>query len=305
MARIRQFAKDMGLSYNKAKRLVNKGRKLKDGGSSILESTMNKAKMVKAEKGKITKIDPKGKNLNRAKMGQFNNIANAAREGKISATEAQRRIQKLILAKQKGGGFDAEFEALQALNKEFEKARQKPEAQKRKESLQKEIKKTKDKSTKSLLNRELKAGGKKGINRNLLRDKFLTDAELKKKYPERYKTVKPSGRTYPYPGDKNPGKPTQKPTMTREEQVKEVKKDIKKASPKKKLILKGGAPGFDRSPMSKYHISKKFNKGGAAFPDLSGDGKVTKKDILIGRGVIKKSRGGGIAVQGTGFKGVY
>ena len=24
------------------------------------------------------------------------------------------------------------------------------------------------------------------------------------------------------------------------------------------------------------------------FPDLSGDGKVTKKDILIGRGVIKK-----------------
>jgi hypothetical protein len=24
------------------------------------------------------------------------------------------------------------------------------------------------------------------------------------------------------------------------------------------------------------------------FPDLSGDGKVTKKDILMGRGVIKK-----------------
>jgi len=28
------------------------------------------------------------------------------------------------------------------------------------------------------------------------------------------------------------------------------------------------------------------------FPDLSGDGKVTKKDILMGRGVIKKKRGG-------------
>jgi|TARA_R100000655_G_scaffold75991_1_gene114953 hypothetical protein len=24
------------------------------------------------------------------------------------------------------------------------------------------------------------------------------------------------------------------------------------------------------------------------FPDLSGDGKVTKKDILMGRGIIKK-----------------
>jgi len=28
------------------------------------------------------------------------------------------------------------------------------------------------------------------------------------------------------------------------------------------------------------------------FPDLSGDGKVTQKDILIGKGVINKKRGG-------------
>ena len=28
------------------------------------------------------------------------------------------------------------------------------------------------------------------------------------------------------------------------------------------------------------------------FPDLSGDGKITMKDILIGRGVIKKKSGG-------------
>ena len=28
------------------------------------------------------------------------------------------------------------------------------------------------------------------------------------------------------------------------------------------------------------------------FPDLSGDGKVTQKDILIGRGVVKKKAGG-------------
>ena len=51
-------------------------------------------------------------------------------------------------------------------------------------------------------------------------------------------------------------------------------------------------------------------KEGGAFPDLSGDGKVTQKDILIGRGVIKKkmggiARGGGAAIQGTKFKGVY
>ena len=33
-------------------------------------------------------------------------------------------------------------------------------------------------------------------------------------------------------------------------------------------------------------------KGGKAFPDLNKDGKVTFKDVLIGRGVVKKSKGG-------------
>jgi len=46
----------------------------------------------------------------------------------------------------------------------------------------------------------------------------------------------------------------------------------------------------------------KANKG--AFPDLSGDGKVTQKDILIGRKVIKK-RGGGAAIRGMNFKGNF
>ena len=36
----------------------------------------------------------------------------------------------------------------------------------------------------------------------------------------------------------------------------------------------------------------KLKAGG--FPDMSGDGKVTKKDVLIGRGVIKKQKGGEI-----------
>jgi hypothetical protein len=36
----------------------------------------------------------------------------------------------------------------------------------------------------------------------------------------------------------------------------------------------------------------RMNKGGEAFPDLSGDGNVTQKDILIGKGVIKKAKGG-------------
>ncbi len=35
----------------------------------------------------------------------------------------------------------------------------------------------------------------------------------------------------------------------------------------------------------------KMKKGGSKFPDLTGDGKVTRADILKGRGVIKKTGG--------------
>ena len=36
----------------------------------------------------------------------------------------------------------------------------------------------------------------------------------------------------------------------------------------------------------------RFKDGGEAFPDLSGDGEITQEDILIGKGVIKKAKGG-------------
>ena len=51
------------------------------------------------------------------------------------------------------------------------------------------------------------------------------------------------------------------------------------------------------SKLSKITQKKpQFNKGGrvglkrGTFPDLSGDGQVTKEDILIGRGVLKKKK---------------
>ena len=36
----------------------------------------------------------------------------------------------------------------------------------------------------------------------------------------------------------------------------------------------------------------RFKKGGESFPDLDGSGDITQKDILIGKGVIKKNMGG-------------
>ena len=35
----------------------------------------------------------------------------------------------------------------------------------------------------------------------------------------------------------------------------------------------------------------KYKAGGSKFPDLTKDGKITRADILKGRGVIKKSGG--------------
>jgi len=40
--------------------------------------------------------------------------------------------------------------------------------------------------------------------------------------------------------------------------------------------------------MKKKKMVKKKKK---SFPDVSGDGKITKKDILMARGVIKKPKG--------------
>ena len=166
MARVRQFAKDMGITYNQAKGLINKGRSRKDGGSQILENVMKKP--VYAKQGKFTK--------------------------------AKVKIEKILT--------------------ESDKPKLRPK------NLVKKKTKKKDpfaKDTTVILNEEFS----KGV------------AEANRKAME----------------------------------------ELKKAD-------------------------------GGGFPDLSGDGKITQKDILMGRGVIKKklggvARGGRSAIQGTGFSGVY
>jgi len=52
------------------------------------------------------------------------------------------------------------------------------------------------------------------------------------------------------------------------------------------------------------NVKKTNKKKDGGFPDLTGDGKTTQADILKGRGVPGFSRGGGMAIQGLGFKGI-
>ena len=157
MARVRQFANDLGISKNQAQNLINKGRSRKDGGSQILENVM---KPVKAKKGKM-----------------YSNDAEASNKNKNKKTSEQ------IV---------------------------------------------------------------KDINEYNLTKSDIT-ASVNKSFSE--KVAK---------------------------QNEEAKKNVKKSNMK--------------------------NKGG--FPDLTGDGNVTKADVLKGRGVPGLARGGGMAIQGLGFKGV-
>ena len=48
---------------------------------------------------------------------------------------------------------------------------------------------------------------------------------------------------------------------------------------------------YTQRPRPGFKMGGKVKKGGKGFPDLTGDGKVTFKDILKGRGVIKKKGG--------------
>lgn len=77
-------------------------------------------------------------------------------------------------------------------------------------------------------------------------------------------------------------------------------------SPRKQMAMmkSGGAvkkmrAGGMAKKMRGGGMVKKLSKGGSAskpkkgkFPDLTGDGKVTKKDVLVGRGVLKRNEGG-------------
>ena len=53
--------------------------------------------------------------------------------------------------------------------------------------------------------------------------------------------------------------------------------------------------GYSKGGLKNGMMGKaKMMKGKSKFPDLSGDGKVTQKDILMGKGVVKKQAGGSI-----------
>ena len=207
MARVRQFANDLGINYNQAKDLINKGRSRKDGGSQILEKTM---KPIKAKDGKSVAM-PK-------------------------------TLRKALEEKAKKMDFDRNPENYSKFLNE---------------------------------NKEL-------VRRDLMRQ---------------YKEIQTMMNTKP--------KRERKPAYGGGGEV-----------PPRKTGPKSGA---------RKRVRRMAEGGSNSFPDLSGDGKTTMKDILIGRGVIEKPqkkagggmpkmpkyrdggafRGCGAQVKGKKFKGIF
>ena len=92
-----------------------------------------------------------------------------------------------------------------------------------------------------------------------------------------------------------------KPKITKS---RKPKKDDKKKSKgfERKFPGRPSSPG---NPVEVYEVKKGALIGGQKKLDANKDGKISGEDFKILRGKKNKMRGGGIAIKGTNFKGVY
>ena len=106
MTRIRQFAKDMSISYNDAKKLVDKGKKRKDGGSNILENYMPiyfEGMDKKKKKKKVPMPKPRPKNLKKKDPFRADKTESLDREFSKSVAKQNERNMKNVKKKRDGG----------------------------------------------------------------------------------------------------------------------------------------------------------------------------------------------------------
>ena len=109
--RAAQFAKDIGVSTNQAKKLINEGRRRRDGGSNILEATMadvsNPNEMALKEERKRRRlqriIDAGGPDKTRGSsdVGEVYDKASYAR----AKERAEEMLRDMNTSKRANGGF--------------------------------------------------------------------------------------------------------------------------------------------------------------------------------------------------------
>ena len=102
-----------------------------------------------------------------------------------------------------------------------------------------------------------------------------------------------------------PKKIKKKSKKTSQQIVREINEyDITKSDITESLDKEFSKKVAKQNEEAKNKVKKTNKKKDGGFPDLTGDNKVTQADILKGRGVPGFSRGGGMAIQGLGFRGV-
>ena len=249
----------MGISYNEAKGLINKGKKRRDGGSTVLESYMPIVfEGMKKKKKKVPMPKPRPKNLKKKDPFRADKTISLNREFSKRTAKANEDAMKSI--KKSDGGS-------------MRKPRMGEKSMRKQTAESKAIRKFLTQIDMIPINIR-KSLGVKGKAMGGL-EKYEEGGVKKKKMKLGSEFNKPKKKKEDPPRDR------QDP----------------------EVLGRGQAPLPPR-------FREVRRKEGGSFPDLSGDGKVTQKDILIGRGVIKKkmggiARGGGAAISGTGFKGVY
>ena len=151
-----------------------------------------------------------------------------------------------------------------------------PQMKKRGEKLKKEVQKTQ----KEIYRTRKAEGGmlgkaKKFLGKETPKRKPKSEAEIKKiTSSDAYKKADYKGKTKMLGGQ----------VFTRKEMEEKIKKQ--KPSIKEKIL-----PQKKKDRLNELRKELEMKKGGKVkkkFPDLTGDGKVTKADILKGRGVFRK-----------------
>jgi len=333
MTRIKQFANDMGLSYNQAKGLVEKGRKKKDGGSTVLEKFMP------------IEIVPKRK-TDRAR-------SKTRMKDKMDPTPRQKEKEKQAkqpIKKQSGGGFDEEFRELRERMRAEARAKAKPTAQSRKEKFPNR-KKTTGKfdldlmqGTGALKKEDFPPKKEKKISKPKKRTspKVISPGKQKPTMTDEQVKAELRARTKPRMGA---GTPKMRQSMPRGDITKKMnkggkiknlpkphklekyltKEEIKKIGPMgTELLLKvqegvmkgrkkadGGVlkelppasenPGLRKLPTEVRNKMGYKKKGGTM--KMMGGGTYNMMPRKMSKGGV--ARGTGAAVKGTGFKGVY
>ena len=118
MTRVSQFANDLGISREQAKKLINKGRAKKDGGSNILENFKMKAKKISMDAGpantledlfnKYIRMGLSDEEAEKKAREEFDKLPEIdAKAGKaVSLNEA---IKKVKMGKKNGGMSENRF----------------------------------------------------------------------------------------------------------------------------------------------------------------------------------------------------